>query len=91
MFRFFRSCLILLIILFLVRARGMEHMKKNLGNGYSIMSITKEWNKILPGCNTSGIERIPDALTRRFRWPYVSFIDNADAWNIMNTQSLTNE
>jgi hypothetical protein len=25
---------------------------------------------------------------RRFRWPYVSFIDNADAWNIMKYTKL---
>lgn len=41
--------------------------------------LLKNETKSLPGCNTSGIERMPDALMRRFRWPYVSFIDNADA------------
>jgi hypothetical protein len=25
---------------------------------------------------------------RRFRWPYLSFIDNADAWNIMKYTKL---
>lgn len=34
----------------------------------------------LPGCKTSGIERIPDALMRRFKWPYVSFISLAEAF-----------
>jgi hypothetical protein len=56
-----------------------------------IMSITKQRNKNLPGCNTSGIERIPDAFMRRFRWPYVSFIDNADAWNIMKHTKLNRQ
>jgi hypothetical protein len=54
-----------------------------IDGGYSIIAITKEWNKSLPGCNTPGIEKIPDTFMRRFRWPYVSFIDNADAWNII--------
>ena len=45
----------------------------------------------LPGCITSGIERMPDALIRRFRRPYVSFIDNADAWILWNAQILTSE
>jgi hypothetical protein len=33
----------------------------------------------VPGCNTSGIERMPDALMRRFKKPNLSLMDFADA------------
>jgi hypothetical protein len=33
----------------------------------------------VPGCNTSGIERTPDALMRRFKKPNLSLMDFADA------------
>ena len=33
----------------------------------------------IPGCKILGIERMPDALIRRFRDPYLSLIEFADA------------
>lgn len=34
---------------------------------------------ILPGCKMSGTERMPDALMRRFKKPYCSPMDFAEA------------
>lgn len=39
----------------------------------------------VPGCITSGIERTPDALMRRFKDPYFLVMDLADSWYMIFT------
>ena len=45
----------------------------------SLEIMLQTMEQAVPGCNTSGIERIPDALIRRFKEPNISLIDFADA------------
>lgn len=42
----------------------------------------------IPGCNISDIERMPDALMRRFKEPYLSWIDFADSWMLGGKQNI---
>ena len=45
----------------------------------SLEIVLQTVTQAVPGCNTSGIGRIPDALIRRFKEPNLSLIDYADS------------
>lgn len=52
------------------------------GNSLDQTICLKDYMNAIPGCNVPDIERMPDALMRRFKEPYLSWTNFAESWKL---------